>query len=521
MKIGRKLAFGFSLVLLMGLAQGVMSVFQIDAVNREARSIAEHGVPAIELVGRIHSTTSDIRAALLRHAMESDAEKKKKIEEELSTLDAGLDASLGAYAGQMTTGEERQSLESFKAEWKKVGFVRSQALEYSRSDDNEQAQAQLNKGARAFAALAEALRRLERVNHAAVAQATEGIHAAYGLAIATTAATIAVMAALGAAIAWWLSRGIAAGIGAAAEIVASVAEGRLDNDIAAGGGDEVGHMLQSLRTMQGKLSQSVQAVRHGAELVAHASVEIARGNQDLSSRTEHQAGSLQEASASMSDLSENVRQNAESAQQANRLAVRASAIAHQGGAEVLQVVSTMKDIDASSRKIADIIGVIDGIAFQTNILALNAAVEAARAGENGRGFAVVAGEVRSLASRSAEAAREIKALIHASVERVEEGGALVGRTGATMAEVVRSIQDVTDIMARIDASTRDQAAGISQVGEAVVRLDQVTQQNAALVEQMAAATQSLEHEAGRLVQAVAVFRLGGERPGHGLRLAAT
>jgi methyl-accepting chemotaxis protein len=252
----------------------------------------------------------------------------------------------------------------------------------------------------------------------------------------------------------------------------------------------------------------VSNVRIGSEGVATASAEIAQGNNDLSARTEQQASSLEETAASMEELSATVKQNADSARQANQLAAQASTVAVQGGDVVGQVVETMKGINDSSRKISDIISVIDGIAFQTNILALNAAVEAARAGEQGRGFAVVASEVRSLAGRSAEAAKEIKNLINASVERVEQGTVLVDKAGVTMAEVVSAIRRVTDLMGEISAASNEQSAGVSQVGEAVISMDQVTQQNAALVEEMAAAASSLKSQANDLVQIVAVFDLG-------------
>jgi methyl-accepting chemotaxis protein len=261
------------------------------------------------------------------------------------------------------------------------------------------------------------------------------------------------------------------------------------------------------------LARVVSHVRHGSEGVANASSEIAHGNHDLSARTEQQASALEQTAASMEQLGDAVRQNADNARQANELAMSASTVAVRGGAVVGQVVETMKGINDSSRKIADIIGVIDGIAFQTNILALNAAVEAARAGEQGRGFAVVASEVRSLAGRSAEAAKEIKNLIGASVERVAQGTALVDQAGVTMAEVVGSIKRVTDIMAEINAASASQALGVAQVGEAVSHMDRNTQQNAALVEQMAAAASGLKAQAQDLVEAVSEFKLGDAQDG--------
>jgi methyl-accepting chemotaxis protein len=287
----------------------------------------------------------------------------------------------------------------------------------------------------------------------------------------------------------------------------AISSGDLTTTIDHKGKDELASVMQALSAMQGNLVRIVGSLRQGAESVATASAEIAQGNNDLSARTESQASALEETAASMEELSSTVKQNADNARQANQLALNASTVATKGGEVVAQVVETMKGINDSSRKIADIISVIDGIAFQTNILALNAAVEAARAGEQGRGFAVVASEVRSLAGRSADAAKEIKTLISASVERVEHGSTLVDQAGSTMTEVVSSIRRVTDIMGEISAASSEQSAGVSQVGEAVTQMDQVTQQNAALVEEMAAAAGSLKSQAQELVQTVAVFKL--------------
>jgi methyl-accepting chemotaxis protein len=277
------------------------------------------------------------------------------------------------------------------------------------------------------------------------------------------------------------------------------------------GNQETAQLLVALKEMQSSLVALVHSVRQGSQGVATASAEIAQGNHDLSERTEQQASALEETAASMEELGSTVKQNADSARQANQLAMAASAVAIKGGDVVGQVVQTMKGINESSRKIADIISVIDGIAFQTNILALNAAVEAARAGEQGRGFAVVASEVRSLAGRSADAAKEIKMLINTSVERVEQGSVLVDQAGVTMAEVVSSIRRATDIMGEISAASSEQSLGVSQVGEAISQMDRVTQQNAALVEEMAAAASTLKAQSDDLVQIVEVFKLGANQ----------
>ena len=294
---------------------------------------------------------------------------------------------------------------------------------------------------------------------------------------------------------------------ASLDVVEKVRDGDLTVEVRNDVKDEFRPLLSAMADMKNALTQVVTGVRQGADSVATASVQIAQGNSDLSSRTEQQASALEETSASMEQLGTTSRQNADNAQLASQLANTASSVAQQGGQVVEQVVETMKAINHSSQKISDIIGTIDGIAFQTNILALNAAVEAARAGEQGRGFAVVAGEVRTLAQRSAEAAKEIKGLIGASVERVEQGSRLVDQAGSTMREVVSSVQRVSDIVGEISSASQEQNAGVSQVSQAVSQMDQTTQQNAALVEESAAAASSLRQQAEQLVQAVSVFRL--------------
>ena len=317
---------------------------------------------------------------------------------------------------------------------------------------------------------------------------------------------------LGAACAWFISRSITAPLRQAVDVAERVANGDLTSRFVLDRGDEVGQLMAALSRMNASLAAIVGQVRDGTATIATASGEIASGNQDLSSRTEQQAGSLEETAASMEELTSTVRQNTEHAQRANQLADSAASVAGEGGRMVAEVVGTMGRIDAASQRIVDIIAVIDGIAFQTNILALNAAVEAARAGEQGRGFAVVAGEVRTLAHRSAAAAKEIKGLIDDSVGQVQQGTQQVARAGATMEQIVRSIDQVTTIMAEIAAASQEQSAGIEQVNTAIVEMDRVTQQNAALVEEAAAAADAMRDQAGQLAAVVGTFRLasGGQ-----------
>ena len=332
--------------------------------------------------------------------------------------------------------------------------------------------------------------------------------------------TLAVILLVGAGLIWYVPATVTEPVAQAVDLAQRIAKGDLTQPVRAHGKDELGQLLDHLEHMRTQLVTVVSDVRQGSETVAHTSAEITQGNHDLSARTESQASAIEETSASMAEVGNTVRQNADAARQANQLAITASGVAAQGGAVVGEVVDTMKGIHEASSRIADIIGVIDGIAFQTNILALNAAVEAARAGEAGRGFAVVASEVRLLAGRSAEAAKEIKGLISDSVQRVERGTSLVDQAGSTMEEVVSAIQRVTDIVGEISAGASEQAMGVEQVREAVGHIDHATQQNAALVEEMAAAASGLTDQANQLVQIVSVFRLPGQASARGASVRA-
>jgi methyl-accepting chemotaxis protein-1 (serine sensor receptor) len=349
------------------------------------------------------------------------------------------------------------------------------------------------------------------------AESVAAADAARRSATVTLLVVLVVTSLVGAAIVWWIVQGITRPLGQAIDIAKTVAAGDLRYDVDVTSKDEVGELLAALKQMSGNLSDIVSRVRTGTDAITSASSEVATGSMDLSSRTEQQAASLEETASSMTELTSTVRQNNDNATQARKLADEASNVAVRGGATVSEVVQTMGAINESSRKIVDIIGVIDGIAFQTNILALNAAVEAARAGEQGRGFAVVAGEVRNLAHRSAAAAKEIKELIGNSVERVEAGSRLVGEAGVTMDEVVDSVRRVTSIIGEIAMATGEQSRGIEQISDAISQMDSVTQQNAALVEEAAAAAEALQQQAAGLAAAVAVFKV--HEPAAGSRAA--
>jgi methyl-accepting chemotaxis protein len=355
-----------------------------------------------------------------------------------------------------------------------------------------------------------------------VTEAAAAADATTRSATITLLIVLVVTTVVGAAIVWWIVQGITRPLDQAIDIAKTVAAGDLSRDVEVKTRDEVGELLGALKQMSGNLSDIVSRVRVGTETIASASSEVATGSMDLSTRTEQQASSLEETASSMTELTSTVRQNNENATQARKLADEASNVAVRGGATVSEVVQTMGAINESSRKIVDIIGVIDGIAFQTNILALNAAVEAARAGEQGRGFAVVAGEVRNLAHRSAAAAKEIKELISNSVERVEQGSRLVGEAGVTMEEVVNSVRRVTSIIGEIAVATGEQREGIEQISDAITQMDSVTQQNAALVEEAAAAAEALQQQAASLTEAVSVFRLRETGAGAGrMQLSAS
>jgi methyl-accepting chemotaxis protein len=508
LKLRTKIIGGFAIVLALATAQSLFGVQQLQIVNNKSTEISENWLPSVKLSGDMNTNTADFRMAELQHVLADNDAAMDGFEKEMQGVKETFEKNRSAYVKLISSDEERKLYDAFDRQWKQYLAFEPELLKLSRAQKTAEAQALINGEARkAFDAASASLVKLMELNQAGAGQASKEGDALYARGTAVALGALALMVLFGGAAGWVLSRNIGRGVNQAKDAAKRIADGDLTVSLSIDGSDEVAQLLQALAEMKDKLTQTVSGVRSNADSVATASAQIAQGNNDLSQRTEQQASALEETAASMEELGSTVKQNADNAKQANQLALSASTVAVKGGEVVSQVVATMKGINDSSKKIADIISVIDGIAFQTNILALNAAVEAARAGEQGRGFAVVASEVRSLAGRSADAAKEIKGLINASVERVEQGTALVDQAGATMTEVVNSIKRVTDIMGEISAASSEQSAGVAQVGEAVSQMDQATQQNAALVEESAAAAESLKGQAQQLVSAVAVFKL--------------
>jgi len=513
LNLGARLGAGFGLTLLL--------LVIVTGIGLRGIARVEQGLNDVVKVNNVQGNyAGDLRIAINQVAITSRDIVLITDVAEMRILNEALQKSLADYfsaekklgdmfaADPTTTAQEKELFE-------RVGTLKAAALpkieavvRLGLANNSEEATPLLMKEAKpATTAWLNATIELSDLEEKLTDEAAAEAERAYDNARNSMLIGSALALLLGVGTAIWLTRSITVPIGQALAVAQTVAQGDLSSRIEVSGRDETGRLLAALKAMNENLTRIVGTVRNGSDSIATGWAQIAGGNADLSQRTEEQASALQQTAASMEQLGSTVRQNADNARQANQLALGASDVAVKGGEVVARVVDTMKGIHESSRKIADIIAVIDGIAFQTNILALNAAVEAARAGEQGRGFAVVAGEVRNLAQRSAEAAKEIKSLITTSVERVEQGSTLVDQAGSTMDEVVTAIRRVTDLMGEISSASAEQSAGVAQVGDAVSQMDQVTQQNAALVEESAAAADSLKQQAQALVSAVAAFKL--------------
>jgi len=511
LKVGQRLALSFGTLVALLLAVAGMGLWSIGNMRASTVEINANWLPSVEVLAQMNTAKSDFRVYELRHILSTDEAGMADVEQRMAAKLAEFEKLRESYVKMISTDEEHRIYDAFEADWKAYVQVHDQVLALSRKNANDEAKKLMfGESKKLYDSAAAALTRDIDLNHKGAMDEGANSDKVYATARTTMIAGVALSIALATGLALLVIRSIVRQLGGepaeATRVASGIAAGDLTQTIVVKAGDHTS-LISRLAAMQQSLQQVVSGVRQNSESVATASAQIAQGNQDLSSRTEEQASALQQTAATMEQLGTTVRNNADSAKQANQLAQGASAVAVQGGDVVGKVVATMQGISDSSRKIGDIIGVIDGIAFQTNILALNAAVEAARAGEQGRGFAVVASEVRSLAQRSAEAAKEIKNLIGRSVEQVEQGTALVDQAGKTMGEIVGSIQRVSDIVAEITSASAEQSNGVQQVGEAVSQMDQATQQNAALVEESAAAAESLKGQAQQLVRAVAVFKL--------------
>jgi methyl-accepting chemotaxis protein len=512
-RIGTRLAAGFAIVLLLSIFSTSYSLVTARHAAEATKRMMEQPLIKERLASDwyLYTYSAIARTALIARSTDETlattfakpiAESVSKTSEVIKQVEALL-----------SSDEEKAMMKSIVAERARYQAAKVEVMNAKKAGDAEASIRIFNDAflpaADAYSGKVKTLLAMQRKSIDDTALAVES-ESARAFKLLVLLGVLVVL--IGAVFAWLISRSITRPLQAAVAVAETVANGDLSTTFSAASHDEIGDLMRALKAMNDSLFNIVSEVQQGTRSMAVASNEIAAGNLDLSSRTEQQASSLEETAATMEELTSTVRQNADNAYQANQLALAASGVAAKGGDIVGKVVDTMGSIDASSRKIVDIIGVIDGIAFQTNILALNAAVEAARAGEQGRGFAVVASEVRSLAQRSASAAKEIKDLIGDSVGQVNIGTKLVQEAGSTIREVVDSVARVNDIMAEITSASQEQRTGIDQVNEAITQMDQVTQQNAALVEEAAAAAASLQEQADALASVAAGFKLTADAP---------
>jgi methyl-accepting chemotaxis protein len=505
-----KLSLAFLIVLTLTALLGAVSIWSLAQVNHASGDLANKWLPNVKHLGEARVAMLEFREFEVKHTLAADTSYMSEYEEKMAK--AAITVAKGLADARdlgRDVPDEKPLMDALAKNWQAYQQTTQKLVAMSR--DNKQMDAKdISDGAGKdlFETSLASLDKLSAFGFERGQQSAAQADKTHDTARLLVIGMVALSVPVGILLAVLITRSLAMSLGGepaqAVALVKAVAEGNLSTHIQLQAGDQ-SSLMANLQDMQQSLSKVVTSVRQASESVATASSEIAQGNNDLSQRTEMQASSLEETAASMEELGSTVRRNADNAQQANLLARQASEVAIQGGERVTEVVHTMRSINDSSRRIADITSVIDSIAFQTNILALNAAVEAARAGEQGRGFAVVASEVRSLAQRSSTAAKEIRSLITASVEQVQQGSSQVDKAGETMEAVVQAIRRVTDIVSEISSASHEQSQGVAQVGKAVTQMDQTTQQNAALVEQSAAAAESLKAQARQLVNAVAVF----------------
>ncbi len=508
LKISARLSLVFGLLLLLLAAIAFVGINRLHYLDATTTRITSNISPKIEAAREMSYQAADVTRMTRNLILVKDEAVRTTNRQTLEQSRAETDRQMAILDKLVDNDRSRELLAALKTRLADYRSFTNAVADLAMANRPEEATQMLfGERNKTQAAYLGALREMVEFTSEQMNKAADAASSAAETAIDIMVATAVLAVVLGVVSAWLITRSITHPLNRAVAVADRVAQGDLGEPIEVQSTDETGRMLTALQRMQESLARTVGQVRGNAEGVASASAQISQGNEDLSSRTEEQASSLEQTAASMEELTSTVKQNADNARQANQLAVSASEVAVKGGAVVGKVVETMASIDASSRKIVEIIGVIDGIAFQTNILALNAAVEAARAGEQGRGFAVVAGEVRNLAQRSAAAAKEIKDLIGDSVGKVDAGTALVSEAGRTMDDIVGSVRRVTDIMGEITAASQEQTSGIEQINQAITQMDQVTQQNAALVEEAAAAAASLRDQAGNLLQAVSVFKL--------------
>ena len=510
LSIKARLIFVVSFLSVLLAIFGMVGLVSLQKTNTDLKSLYEDRVVSLIQLGQVTDAIDAGRYTISTAIVGDSGEIDKGMDNLEKALKEG-DKVWKEYLATYLTPEEAKLAEQFTAQQKKfVAEGVKPALEALHNRDFQGATDLYNGPLlELFKQLNVTMKKLVTLQQDVSKELYDQSQARYQTFLTITIAAIVVGISVAIIMGIWLVRAISGPLNEAVKVAKGVADGDLTQTIEVHSRDEAGQLMEALHTMNGRLQQIVGEVRVSTDTITTASSEIATGNLDLSARTESQAGSLEETASAMEELTSTVKQNADNARQANQLAASASQIAQEGGDVVSKVVITMNTINDSSKKIVDIISVIDGIAFQTNILALNAAVEAARAGEQGRGFAVVASEVRSLAQRSAAAAKEIKTLIDDSVQKVGEGSKLVEQAGVTMDEVVASVKRVTDVMGEITAASQEQSSGIEEVNRAITQMDETTQQNAALVEEAAAAAQSLQDQAQRLTQVVSVFKISG------------